>query len=178
MIISKKLLESIIVEEIERFLELNPYHDKRTGRLSSAKSGNVYSLSKKAVAANGLDSKYAKKGVVTKKGKLKAKYGMAQQCGRKDLEGKAISPEFSCSAFKQKYQEAIIEDHQDMQIAYSTILEIIQELPSALDEGTSDNLAKKCSQAGFIDLKVAQQRILKGVNAAVLASKGTLLSSD
>ena len=178
MIISKKLLESIIVEEIERFLELNPYHDKRTGRLSSAKSGNVYSLSKKAVAANGVDPSFAKKGIVTKKGKLKAKFGMAQKCGRKHIDGKDIPAEFSCSDFKQKYQEAIIEDHQDMQIAYSTILEIIQELPSALDEGTASELSKKCSQAGYISLAAAQSRILKGVNLAVLASKGTLLNSD
>ena len=70
MIISKKLLESIIVEEIERFLELNPYHDKRTGRLSSAKSGNVYSLSKKAVAANGLDVRISRRQLVARVPKL------------------------------------------------------------------------------------------------------------
>ena len=178
MKVSKKVLTQIIKEEIELFLELNPYRDQRTGRLSGPTPGNVYSLTKKAVAANGVDPKYAKKGIVTKSGKLKAKYGMAQKCGRKHIDGKNIPAKLSCSKFKAPYSESILEDHEDVQVSYSKILEIIQELPTALDEGASDELAKKCSQAGYISLAAAQSRILKGVNFSVLASKGDLLSSD
>ena len=49
--IKKAQLEMIVREEIEAVLsELNPYHDKHTGKLSGPNSGNSYSLSEPAVA--------------------------------------------------------------------------------------------------------------------------------
>lgn len=103
---------------------------------------------------------------------------MPAKCGRKHLDGNNIPPQLSCSDFKKPYSESILDELQDSQVPYSTIVEIIQELDHSIKEDTSDELAHTCTKAGYIDLKVAQQRILKGVNAAVLASKGTLLSSD
>ena len=71
--VKKQTLESIIREEIEAVLsELNPYHDKNTGRLSGPTSGNSYSLSEPAVARAGWDKEKAKKRVkVSKKDKKK-----------------------------------------------------------------------------------------------------------
>ena len=73
-------------EEEEELTELNPYHDKKTGKLSSAKAGNTYSLSKPAVDKAGWDDEKAKKGIVTSKGNVSYKFGMAgtrKGCGRK-----------------------------------------------------------------------------------------------
>ena len=108
--ISKSQLRAIINEEIERYMtELNPHHDSKTGKLSGPKKGNVYSLSTPAVKAAGWDSKKAKKGITTKKGKQQYKFGMAdgdKACGRKTVSGKKISPKKSCSKYPKKYDES------------------------------------------------------------------------
>jgi len=110
--IAKGMLESDNEDtDQEQLDELNPIHDKKTGRFpkGGAKAGDTYSLSKGAVANAGIDSKYAKKGIYSSK-KDKAgkrttygKYGMTDKCGRKTLDNKDINPEIYCSKYPEKY---------------------------------------------------------------------------
>lgn len=113
MKIRKQTLESIIKEEIEAVLsELNPYHDKETGRLSGPNSGNSYSLSEPAVARAGWDKEKAKKGKVTSKGNVSYRFGMSKgkkACGRKDVSGAKTPKKYSCSEYPKKYDEEM--DH-------------------------------------------------------------------
>jgi hypothetical protein len=113
MKIAKKQLVEMIDEEIENVLsELNPYHDKNTGRLSGPRSGNSYSLSKPAVKRAGWDDEKAKKGEVTSKGNVSYKFGMAGEkkgCGRKSVSGKKIPKKYRCSDYPEKYDEEL--DH-------------------------------------------------------------------
>jgi|TARA_R110002110_G_scaffold62025_1_gene173556 hypothetical protein len=93
-------------EEEEELTELNPYHDKKTGKLSSAKAGNTYSLSKPAVDKAGWDDEKAKKGIVTSKGNVSYKFGMAgtrKGCGRKSVSGEKIPKKYSCSDYSKEY---------------------------------------------------------------------------
>ena len=70
MKIKKSELKEIVVEELETYLsELAPCHNPKTGFFDDCDAGAVYSLSEPAVKKAGLDSKYAKKGIVTAKGK-------------------------------------------------------------------------------------------------------------
>jgi len=109
MKVKKSNLVKIINEEIDAVLaELNPYHDKRTGRLAGPKSGNSYSLSKPAVKAAGWDDEKAKKGEITSKGNVSYKFGMAgdtKGCGRKAVSGKKIPKRYRCSDYPEKYDE-------------------------------------------------------------------------
>ena len=110
MKITKSKLKEMIVEELEAvmFTELNPYHDKKTGRLSSANSGNSYSLSRPATDKAGWDPEKAKKAKVTGKGKLSYRFGMSdgeKACGRKTVSGKKIDPKRSCSDYPKAYNE-------------------------------------------------------------------------
>ena len=97
------------IYEEEELTELQPYHDPKTGKLSSGKPGDIYSLSQKATDAAGVDRKYSMKGTVGKskdkdgKPKLKHKFGMAQQCGRRPVSGPDIDPKLSCSKFSTPY---------------------------------------------------------------------------
>ena len=104
MIIREEDLRKTIREElISVMLERgNPWHDKETGKLSFGDTGNTYSISQPKSKETGLE---AKKGIVTSKGNLKAKYGMPKECGRKSISGEEISPKYSCSQFKKKYSE-------------------------------------------------------------------------
>ena len=70
--VSKKELKAMIIEEYKNLLnELNPYHDKKTGKLSGPQAGNSYSLSKPAVKKAGIKDEFAKKGEVTGKGNVR-----------------------------------------------------------------------------------------------------------
>lgn len=113
MKITKTSLKQIIKEELDSLLsELNPYHDKHTGKLSSAKSGNSYSLSAPSVKAAGWDSEKAKKGEITSKGNVSYKFGMSGEtkgCGRKSVSGKKIPKKYRCSKYPEKYDEEM--DH-------------------------------------------------------------------
>ncbi len=107
--IKKAQLEMIVREEIEAVLsELNPYHDKHTGKLSGPNSGNSYSLSEPAVARAGWDKEKAKKGKVTSKGNVSYRFGMSKgkkACGRKDVSGAKTAVKYSCSDYPKKYDE-------------------------------------------------------------------------
>jgi hypothetical protein len=113
MKIMKTTLEKIIREEVSAvLLELNPYHDRHTGRLSGPTSGNSYSLSEPAVARAGWDKEKAKKGKVTSKGNVSYRFGMAKgkkACGRKDVTGAKTPKKYSCADYPQKYDEEV--DH-------------------------------------------------------------------
>ena len=104
-----------IMEEEEELLELNPAHDKHTGRFpkGGGKKGDSYSLSGPAVSKAGIDPKYAKKGIFTgnkdKEGnrKLRLKYNMAGDCGRKSVDGNTIPKKKMCSRYPRPYSEAV-----------------------------------------------------------------------
>ena len=71
MKITKKALKALIVEETMIYLsELNACHSKKTGRLSSCKPGDSYSLSEPAVKKAGWDPDKAGKGKITSKGNV------------------------------------------------------------------------------------------------------------
>ena len=197
-------LALIIAEELE-LLELQKFHSPKTGRFSSGQSGDVYSLSKPAVKAANWDSDLAKKGIVTKKGKLRARYGMADSCGRKALSGDKISPpKYSCSKFKRTYADLAKEDiiHSDNDIedtfpGYSDLKSLsmgIYEyqgtklysekfLRSALnvpidEQGQQQGIPAKCQQLGFITKADAQNQILRSLNSFAKAQDGKLGSKD
>ena len=122
-----KRLSRGMMEE-EELVELNPWHSKEDGKFPKGgpKKGDSYSLSKPAVKAAGIDDKYAKKGVSSgtkdKDGKTKThgRYGAADKCGRKSLDGKAISPRYKCATYKEPYNEAVEleEDEKDVSREY------------------------------------------------------------
>jgi hypothetical protein len=182
MNVNKEYIIKLIQEEIANVMsELNPYHDKATGRLSSKKAGNTYSLTKKAVRKAKWKPDKAQKAIVTKKGNLRGKYGMPDTCGRKNLTGKDINPEKSCSKYPKRYSEADMLINDGVNIAYTTVIEIIDEVFSQLigesEAGIGDDLKDKCRSIGLISAAEAQERVLRGVNMAVLAADGDLLSN-
>jgi hypothetical protein len=104
-------------EDDEELTELNPWHNKKTGRLSGPSAGNVYSLSKPAVKKAGIDDEFAKKGIATSKGNVSYRFGMAgtkKGCGRKSVSGEKIPKKYSCSKYSKKYQnEAESKNQKD-----------------------------------------------------------------
>ena len=106
------VLENVITEEIDKMLsELAPCHNPKTGYFDDCDSGAVYSLSEPAVSKAGMKKDYAKKGIVTAKGKTISKFGMSgttKGCGRKSVSGEAIPKKYSCSKYSQKYIEVPI----------------------------------------------------------------------
>ena len=170
-------------------MELNPFHDKKTGRLSGPRSGNVYSLSKPAVAKAGWDNDKAQKGIVTKKGNIRGKYGMPDYCGRKKLSGDKINPEKSCSKYPKPYKEGelvmpevdeagFLRLEPETKITVQELMDILDEVfIETIDEKTKidrKELGQMCKQIGMISMADAQARVLRGVNQAVLASDGKL----
>ena len=151
--ITKTELKKLIKEEIEAVLnELNPYHDPATGKLSSGKAGDVYSLSRPATDAAGWDSEKAKKGLATKKGKVSYKFGMAdgdKACGRKTVSGKKISPKRRCSKYPKKYEEDLsslipsvddAESDRRDKLGYSKHLQALVRGVIRLDELPEDDV--------------------------------------
>jgi len=110
MKITKKALKALIVEETMIYLsELNACHSKKTGRLSSCKSGDSYSLSEPAVKKAGWDPDKAGKGKITSKGNVTYRFGMSagdKACGRKTVPGKKINPKYKCADYPEQYDES------------------------------------------------------------------------
>ena len=104
-------LMSLVREVLrERLSEANPYHSPKTGRLSAGNAGDVYSITKPAADRYGNE---LGRGVVTKKGQLRAKFGMnsgKDQCGRRSMKGGDHSPRYSCSKYKDRYEESLDQD--------------------------------------------------------------------
>lgn len=183
MFIREDELRAIIKEELASVLEANPYHDADTGKLSSSKAGNVYSISKPVSQRYGNE---AAKGIVTAKGKLKAKYGMSDMCGRRTIDGKDVSPKYSCSQFKKKYSELKEEeiataDIQDVSVSddgticldIKDIIGILNRQKPVLDEAVSPELDIKCKAAGYQTF----QDLLKAVDSAVKAANGEYIAT-
>lgn len=135
--IMERFRESItdmrIDEAIDKLLEANPIHDKDTGkfRKGDAQKGDVYSLSKPAAEAEGIDSKYAYRAVATgnrdkETGEIKsvAKFGAnsTKPCGRRKPSGEYVQPKKHCSAYPKDYLEEgdvlLDEDEEEQDKSY------------------------------------------------------------
>lgn len=182
MIIREKDLRKTIREElISVMLERgNPWHDKETGKLSSGDTGNTYSISQPKSKETGLE---AKKGIVTSKGNLKAKYGMPNDCGRLSLSGKEINPKYSCSQFKKKYSELKKEskeigtiDITDVEltdgevacIRITDLVDLVNRHRSMIQEQNSTELDQRCRSLGYSTF----DQLIRSIDAAVKAANG------
>ncbi len=179
-------IRDIIREELISVLEANPFHDKETGKLSSSKAGNVYSISEPASKMHGNE---AKKGVVTASGKTQAKYGLPNECGRKSITGKEIEPKYSCSKFKKKYSDTRNEareigttditdisvyDDKRACIPLSDLIDIINR-HEKLQEQVSNadaELDRRCRSMGYQTFK----ELLSSIDAAVKAANGEYIT--
>ena len=151
MKIKKSTLKEIIVEEINIVLsELNACHDKKTGKLSSCKSGDSYSLSLPAVKSVNHDPDRAGKGKITSKGKVSYRFGMAdgdKACGRKTVSGKKINPKYKCAEYSDTYDESLrdlvpsiddAESDRKDKLGYSKHLQALGRGVIRADEDNSD----------------------------------------
>ena len=107
--ITKQRLRELIREEIERLLEVNPYHGK-DGTFVSKENAKTYSLTKSAEDDVGEESdlEVPARGTLTKTGKVSAKYGMntsgpEKQCGRKTIQGTGKRKTRSCKDYPKTY---------------------------------------------------------------------------
>lgn len=182
MIIREEDLRNTIREElISVMLERgNPWHDKETGKLSSGDTGNTYSISQPKSKETGLE---AKKGIVTSKGKLKAKYGMPKECGRKSISGEEISPKYSCSQFKKKYAELKKEsreigttditdievtDEEVACISITDLVDLVNRHRKMIQEQNSTELDQRCRSLGYSTF----DQLIRSIDAAVKAANG------
>ena len=186
---ASELIEMIEDELNTHLSEANLYHDPKTGHWSSKKAGNVYSLTKKG-AKNAPNSEVGK-GIVTGKGNVKAKYGMADQCGRMKLSGDDINPEYSCSKFKQKYDEDILSEPEvHKPVGEIEVIKIGNKtyinLDSLISQADDDELLvqedkrgqailKKCNSYGLYTRRQVLDNFFRQVNAMSLSSDGKYL---
>jgi len=136
----------LLIEEVraelkqndQQLTEANPYHDKTTGKLSSGKKGNVYSISKRAQKKLNIDKKYANRGVLKKarkkgedpepilKKSRRMNYGKTTAAGRQDLTGNPLDdPTYYVSKYKKKYgsiKEALKDDDTSLDIPVRDLL--------------------------------------------------------
>ena len=185
---ASKLIEMIEDEINSQLSEANLYHDPKTGHWSDKKAGNVYSLTKRG-AKNAPNSEVGK-GIVTGKGNVKAKYGMADQCGRMKLSGDKINPEYSCSKFKKKYDEDILSEPE----VHNPVgeIEVIKignktyiNLDSLISQSDEDILVQedkqgralmnKCNSVGLYTRRQVLDNFFRQVNAMSLSSDGKYL---
>lgn len=174
MKISKQRLEEIIKEEIEAISEVGMYHDPKTGRWTKQAKGAVKSLSKQGAEDAGVSSDHVGRGVVTAKGKIQAKFGMnhgKDECGRKSIQTTGdndISPRFSCSDYKQRYDEGILD--LDSKVSISDVIRAADSVENDLDE-----------QSGR-DCSAQRSKWLRGLlltlNNIALSSKGELMKKN
>jgi hypothetical protein len=186
MIIREEDLRNTIREElISVMLERgNPWHDKETGKLSSGDTGNTYSISQPKSKETGLE---AKKGIVTSKGKLKAKYGMPNECGRKSISGEEISPKYSCSKFKKKYSElkkeskeigttditdVEISDEEVACIRITDLVDLVNRHRKMIQEQNSTELDQRCRSLGYSTF----EQLIRSIDSAVKAANGEYIT--
>ena len=170
MKIKKSELKEIVVEELETYLsELAPCHNPKTGFFDDCDAGAVYSLSEPAVKKAGLDSKYAKKGIVTAKGKTISKFGMAgtsKGCGRKSVSGEMIPKKYSCSKYSQKYMDedghSLVPTDKDApsdrldKLGYPKHLQALGKGIIRLDEFTDDDVVRVNDLIDVLDMLVKE----------------------
>jgi len=176
---SIKVLIDMVEEEVDIYLqELNPFHSKRDGRLSSAEPGNTYSLSKPAVDKAGWKADTAKKGIVSKNKRLSYKFGMPSQCGRKAVSGKAIPAKKSCSKYPKPYQhneneeEMVLVPRQDLERLFS-FLEM-EESPAQIIEADQKELIATCKSIGMVNPQDYYKRLLLTLSQVKQAVDGKL----
>ena len=164
------------IYEEEELTELQPFHDPKTGKLSSGKPGDTYSLSQKATDAAGVDRKYSMKGTVGKskdkdgKPKLKHKFGMAQKCGRRPVSGPDIDPKQSCSRFPREYgslDEDQELDEDEARVSREYVKGMMKmELGAAMDE--LRGLLQQTSRSGG---GCSLEQVIRVINQFELAQK-------
>ena len=107
-------IEKIVREEVERLAELNPWHSK-SGKFAKRGTEKTYSLSKRAVADNGVSQRYALKGektgdydtdnpsasVTTRTGSDKG----PRTAGRQDIDGRKVPIRYSLGDYDKRYDE-------------------------------------------------------------------------
>ena len=101
-------LYQIIREELKSFLEANPYH-KEDGTWGSKNTSSSYSIGIDKVNKLGLKDTKPGKYQVTKTGKLRPKYGLAD-CGRTDVKDSSPIPiKKRCRDFPSGYEDEVDE---------------------------------------------------------------------
>ena len=173
MKIKKSELKNIIAEELNQVIdELAPCHNPKTGYFDDCEKGAVYSLSKPAVKSAGLDDKYAKKGIVTAKGKTVSKFGMAgtkKGCGRKSVSGEKIPKKYSCSKYSKKYIDeegnplvpSIDDSDSDRKdkLGYPKHLQALSRGVVRLDEFTDNDVVRVTDLIRVLDELVADSKM-------------------
>jgi len=174
MKISKKRLEEIIKEEIESISEVGMYHDPETGHFTKQAPGAVKSLSKKGAKSAGVSSDYVGRGVVTAKGKTRAKFGMnhgKDECGRKSIQKTGdnnISPRYKCSTYKERYAEGLVD--LDSKVSISDVIRASESAENDLDEQNGCDCSGQRSKW--------LRGLLLSLNNIALASKGDLIKKN
>ena len=116
----EEYIRTVIREEYLSFMkEAALCHNKDTGHFAKCSTGNTYSLSDKGAKSAGLDSKWIKRGTLTKskaRGDVpvtRASFGLNSQNksgGRiKMTSGDKISPKLSVSKYPKPYKEGLAE---------------------------------------------------------------------
>ena len=79
------------------------------GQTSYCKAGNIYSLTKAGAKRVNAEPAKVKRGTITKKDKVSAKFGANsskdKSCGRMTIDGEPISPKRSCSKYPKRYRQ-------------------------------------------------------------------------
>lgn len=119
MKISKERLHTIIIEEINSYINEVSLCRNNKGHFSDCKKGATYSLSDKGAESAGIDKKFVGRGKVSRDKKkddgtywIQAPFGMntskKKMAGRiKMPSGEDINPEYSVSKYDQKYDETL-----------------------------------------------------------------------
>ena len=116
----RQYIKRVIQEEYLSFMkEVGLCHNKNTGHFDKCSPGNTYSLSDRGAKSAGVDSKYVKRGTLTKtksKGDVpvtRAYFGLNsnnKSGGRiKITSGDKISPKLSVSKYPKPYKEGLKE---------------------------------------------------------------------
>tara|TARA_R110000851_G_scaffold250205_1_gene402695 strand:+ start:262 stop:801 length:540 start_codon:yes stop_codon:yes gene_type:complete len=116
----EEYIRTVIREEYLSFMkEAALCHNKDTGHFDKCSAGNTYSISDKGAKAAGIDSKWVKRGTLTKskpRGSVpvtRASFGLNSQNksgGRiKMTSGEKITPKLSVSKYPKPYKEGLKE---------------------------------------------------------------------
>jgi hypothetical protein len=187
MKITENRLKQIIDEEVVKMLKELGFCHNNKGFFDSCKKGNTYSLSDKGADRAGVDNKYVKRGILTKdkeedeSPKLRTPFGLNtskdKQGGRIKMKGgDKKSPYRSVSQYPAPYPLS----EEDINLAGGLSLKQIEAIikgalsDSNIEEGDNAKLKSKCHSIGMMSSQDAIKRVLRGVNLAVLASKGDL----
>ena len=183
MKLSKKKLRQMILEELREVALCRDPDNK--GYFSKCGKGKVYSLSSKGAASAGVDSKYVKRGIVTK-GKTKsgvpktrAKYGMntsdTKAAGRRTPTGKDISPRRRVKGYPDLYESDDTEDTIDLSRKEKMDIEYLAGVVRMEIDKMLQRIAKQkkgaCSLMDVISIMQKYEEASRGRLGADLKSK-------